>query len=173
MEFIIELFVELFLELFAEGFFFFIAKAFVAFSDKYNSSKRFSLVFRTIFFLVLFASLIGLLIFALFAKRKLYPTVLIIYFILSTFMMIGRWLNITFQEGSLKLFFRINRSVLNYLLAISLIVVSCIWNRNDASNLNQSAIVVIICSSIGIIINIIGDIITSMRIKNKRMGEVE
>lgn len=88
-------------------------------------------------------------------------------------MMIGRWLNITFQEGSLKLFFRINRSVLNYLLAISLIVVSCIWNRNDASNLNQSAIVVIICSSIGIIINIIGDIITSMRIKNKRMGEVE
>ena len=88
-------------------------------------------------------------------------------------MMIGRWLNITFQEGSLKLFFRINRSVLNYLLAISLIVVSCIWNRNDASNLNQSAIVVIICSSIGIIINIIGDIITSIRIKNKMMGEVE
>lgn len=88
-------------------------------------------------------------------------------------MMIGRWLNITFQEGSLKLFFRINRSVLNYLLAISLIVVSCIWNRNEVSNLNQSAIVVIICSSIGIIINIIGDIITSMRIKNKRMGEVE
>ena len=87
--------------------------------------------------------------------------------------MIGRWLNITFQEGSLKLFFRINRSVLNYLLAISLIVVSCIWNRNEVSNLNQSAIVVIICSSIGIIINIIGDIITSMRIKNKRMGEVE
>ena len=88
-------------------------------------------------------------------------------------MMIGRWLNITFQEGSLKLFFRINRSVLNYLLAISLIVVSCIWNRNDASNLNQSAIVVIICSSIGIIINIIGDIIAHYRIKNKRMGEVE
>ena len=88
-------------------------------------------------------------------------------------MMIGRWLNITFQEGSLKLFFRINRSVLNYLLAISLIVVSCIWNRNDASNLNQSAIVVIICSSIGIIINIIGDIITSIRIKNRMMGEVE
>ena len=88
-------------------------------------------------------------------------------------MMIGRWLNITFQEGSLKLFFRINRSVLNYLLAISLIVVSCIWNRNEVSNLNQSAIVVIICSSIGIIINIIGDIITSIRIKNKRMGEVE
>ena len=88
-------------------------------------------------------------------------------------MMIGRWLNITFQEGSLKLFFRINRSVLNYLLAISLIVVSCIWNRNDDYNLNQSAIVVIICSSIGIIINIIGDIITSIRIKNKRMGEVE
>ena len=87
--------------------------------------------------------------------------------------MIGRWLNITFQEGSLKLFFRINRSVLNYLLGISLIVVSCIWNRNEVSNLNQSAIVVIICSSIGIIINIIGDIITSMRIKNKRMGEVE
>lgn len=88
-------------------------------------------------------------------------------------MMIGRWLNITFQEGSLKLFFRINRSVLNYLLAISLIVVSCIWNRNDASNLNQSAIVVIICSSIGIIINIIGDVIAHYRIKNKRMGEVE
>ena len=87
--------------------------------------------------------------------------------------MIGRWLNITFQEESLKLFFRINRSVLNYLLAISLIVVSCIWNRNEVSNLNQSAIVVIICSSIGIIINIIGDIITSIRIKNKRMGEVE
>ena len=88
-------------------------------------------------------------------------------------MMIGRWLNITFQEGSLKLFFRINRSVLNYLLAISLIVVSCIWNRNDASNLNQSAIVVIICSSIGIIINIIGDVIAHYRIKDKRMGEVE
>ena len=87
--------------------------------------------------------------------------------------MIGRWLNITFQEGSLKLFFRINRSVLNYLLAISLIVVSCIWNRNDASNLNQSAIVVIICSSIGIIINIIGDVIAHYRIKDKRMGEVE
>lgn len=87
--------------------------------------------------------------------------------------MIGRWLNITFQEESLKLFFRINRSVLNYLLAISLIVVSCIWNRNEVSNLNQSAIVIIICSSIGIIINIIGDVIAHYRIKDKRMGEVE
>ena len=90
MEFIIELFVELFLELFAEGFFFFIAKAFVAFSDKYNSSKRFSLVFRIIFFSILFSSLIGLLIFALLTKRKLYPTVLIIYFILYSTLLLEK-----------------------------------------------------------------------------------
>ena len=68
---------------------------------------------------------------------------------------------------------KLKRSVLNYLLAISLIVVSCIWNRNEVSNLNQSAIVIIICSSIGIIINIIGDVIAHYRIKDKRMGEVE
>ncbi|MGN1296087.1 MAG: hypothetical protein ACI4U5_06720 [Bacilli bacterium] len=73
----------------------------------------------------------------------------------------------------MRLFFRINRSVLNYLLGIALIVVSCIWNRSEASTLNPSAIVIIICSSVGIILNIIGDIITGLGTKNKKICEVE
>lgn len=173
MEIFLEIFFELILDLFVEGFFFYLSKAFVGFADKYNSSKKYSLTIRIIFFSILFSSLIALLIFALFTKRKLYPTVLIIYFILYTFMMIGRWINITFQDGNMRLFFRINRSVLNYLLGIALIVVSCIWNRSEASTLNPSAIVIIICSSVGIILNIIGDIITGLGTKNKKICEVE
>lgn len=169
MEALIELLFELFAELFIEGFFFIISRAFVEFSSKYNSNKKFSLLFRSIFFSLLFVSLIALLIFALFNKRKLYPTVLLVYFLFYTCMLIGKWINTTFQGGNMKLFFRINRSVLNYLLGISLIVVSCIWNRNSSS-LNQSAIVVIICSCIGIVINIIGDIISSQR-KQKNILE--